>query len=94
MEFGLSGQPDRTWAAARDAAITSFMKSMPDQSPQAATGRSSDSILLASAGGLSPPVAPRALHAVGKYYPARRGESSPLTALSNVVAYPCHKVEQ
>jgi hypothetical protein len=70
------------------------MKSMPDQSPLAATGRESDSILLASTGELSPPVVPPALHAVGKYYPVRRDESSPLTALSNVVAYPCHKVEQ
>ena len=90
-----------TWAAARDAAITSVMKSMPDQCPQATTGRVSDSILLASPGELPLPVvsqrrrrASRALHTVRKYYPALRGENSPLTELSNVVAYPCHKVEQ
>jgi hypothetical protein len=32
---------------------------------------------------------PRALHAVRKYYFVQRDEGSPLTALRNVVAYPC-----
>src|SRR5229473_565707 len=93
--IGLSGQPDWTpdwtWAAARDAAITSVMKSMP-----VIFARSSDSILLASPGELSPsvvsqrrPRALRALHAVRKYYLVQRDEVSPLTALRNVVAYPC-----
>ena len=90
-----------TWAAARDAAITSVMKSMPDQCPQATAGRVSDSILLASPGELPPPVvsqrrlrASRAPHTVRKYYLVARDAGSPLTELSNVVAYPCHKVER
>jgi hypothetical protein len=56
----------------------------------------SDSILLASLGELPPSMVsqrrsrvPRALHAVRKYYPVQRDEVSPLTALRNVVAYPC-----
>ena len=63
--------------------------------------RSSDSILLASPGELPPPVvsqrrrrASRALHTVRKYYLVARDAGSPLTELSNVVAYPCHKVER
>jgi hypothetical protein len=67
------------------------MKSMP-----VIFARSSDSILLASPGELSPSVVsqrrlrvPLALHTVGKYYPAQRDEVLPLTALRNVVAYPC-----
>ena len=89
--IGLSGQLDWTWAAVRDAAITSVMKSMP-----VIFVRSSDSILLASPGELSPsvvsqrrPQMPRALHAVRKYYLVQRDEVSPLTVLRNVVAYAC-----
>jgi hypothetical protein len=67
------------------------MKSMP-----VIFARSSDSILLASPGELSPsvvsrrrPRVPLALYTVGKYYPVQRDEGSPLTVLRNVAAYPC-----
>jgi hypothetical protein len=77
------------------------MKSMPvifarraDRAPLAAPGCAPDSILLASPGDLPPDVALPALHTVRKYYRVGRDDGSPLTGLSNVVAYPCHKVEQ
>ena len=78
-----------TWAAARDAAITSFMKSMPDQSPAAATGRESWQHFAGIDRGAVPICGAARSPCGGKVLscPARR-EFTLDSELSNVVAYP------